>query len=45
MQGTIIIQQCRIETNDERFDLSKKDIPVKTSNLENATSCPCKNHS
>jgi hypothetical protein len=29
MQGTIIVQQRRIETNDERFDLSKKDIPVK----------------
>jgi hypothetical protein len=29
MQGTIIVQQRSIETNDERFDLSKKDIPVK----------------
>ena len=29
MQETIIVQQGRIETNDERFDLSKKDIPVK----------------
>ena len=34
MQVTIIIQQCRIETNDERFDLSKKDIPVKLPNLK-----------
>ena len=29
MQGTIIVQQRSIETNDERFDLSKKYIPVK----------------
>ena len=29
MQRTIIVQQGRIETNDERFDLSIKDIPVK----------------
>jgi hypothetical protein len=29
MQETIIVQQGRIETNDERFELSKKDIPVK----------------
>ena len=29
MQETIIVQQGRIEKNDERFDLSKKDIPVK----------------
>ena len=29
MQETIIVQQGRIETNDERFDLSKKYIPVK----------------
>ena len=29
MQGTIIVQQGSVETNDERFDLSKKDIPVK----------------
>ena len=29
MQETIIVQQGRIETNDERFGLSKKDIPVK----------------
>ena len=29
MQRTIIVHQGRIETNDERFDLSKKDIPVK----------------
>ena len=29
MQETIIVQQGRIETHDKRFDLSKKDIPVK----------------
>ena len=29
MHRNIIVQQRRIETNDERFDLSKKDIPVK----------------
>ena len=34
MQETIIGQQGRIETNDERFDLSKKDIPVKPPTLK-----------
>ena len=29
MHRNIIVQQRRIETNDERFDLSQKDIPVK----------------
>ena len=29
MQETVIFQQGRIEKNDERFDLTKKDIPVK----------------
>ena len=34
MQGTIIVQQGRIEINYERFDLSKKDIPVKPPTLK-----------
>ena len=34
MQGTIIVQQGRIEINDERFDLSKKGIPVKPPTLK-----------
>jgi hypothetical protein len=29
MHRNIIVQQRRIETNDERFDLSQKYIPVK----------------
>jgi hypothetical protein len=34
MQGTIIVHQGRIEINDERFYLSKKDIPVKPPTLK-----------
>ena len=34
MHRNIIVQQRRIETNDERFDLSQRDIPVKPSILK-----------
>ena len=34
MQRTIIVQKGRIETNDERFDLSIKDKSVKPPTLK-----------
>ena len=34
MHRNIIVQQGRIETNDERFDLSIKDKPVKPPTLK-----------
>jgi hypothetical protein len=32
MQGNIIVQQGRIKSNEERFNIYVKDIPIKPSN-------------
>jgi hypothetical protein len=39
MQRNIIVQPSKIK-NDERFDLSIKDEPVKPPNTKNARSVP-----
>jgi hypothetical protein len=38
MQRNIIVQQRKIKPNEERFNLSIKDKPVKPPNTKNAIS-------
>jgi hypothetical protein len=38
MQRNIIVQQRKIKQNEERFNLSIKDKPVKPPNTKNAIS-------
>jgi hypothetical protein len=39
----IIVQTWKVKPNEERFDLSKKDEPVKPSTPKNAMSFPSEN--